>query len=66
MSRIVRHEDGSTTERCDNGNTITRDREGEVIEKTSTSNISYRISGNCRVTVTKDGDGRVINWQEHK
>jgi hypothetical protein len=56
------HEDGSTTHRYSSGS-ITTDSDGSVREATSQTT-THPLGIGEKITVTKDGEGNVINTQK--
>lgn len=57
------HRDGHTTTRFDDGTSITKNEEGETVEETSHEH-SFFFGLGDEVTVTRDGDGKIINAQD--
>ena len=58
------HEDGSTTERFSNGQSVTRDEDGSVRESTHHEfTVSNTLGVGDKITVTKDGEGHTTNIQ---
>jgi len=56
------HEDGSTTERFSDGTSITRNSDGSKREYT-THETSLPLGLGEAMTVTRNGDGNVVNAQ---
>jgi hypothetical protein len=56
------HSDGSTSERFSTGS-ITTESNGKVREATSQST-TWPLGAGEKITVTKDGDGKVVNVQK--
>ena len=57
------HEDGSTTERYSDGTSVTREADGSTREYTRHETV-HPLGAGDKATVTYDGDGNVVNWQE--
>lgn len=57
------HDDGSVTTRYRDGTSTTSDRDGNIREKTS-HETALPLGMGKKVTVTRDGDGKVINTQD--
>jgi hypothetical protein len=56
------HDDGSVTERLSDGASITRDPDGDVRE-VATKETSAFFGVGEKTTVTRDGEGNIINTQ---
>lgn len=56
------HDDESCTERFSEGTSITYEPDGTIRERTSQERDCFGLGG--EITVTRDGDDRVINVQE--
>lgn len=63
MSRKEYHKDGSVTERFSNGNTVTRNSDKSVREKT-THETTHPVGIGAKLTVTRDRDGKITNVQK--
>jgi hypothetical protein len=61
------HENGSSTERFSDGQSLTRDADGKVTEYSRPEDAGLPLLGlSMPIQVTYDGDGRVINTQHRK
>jgi hypothetical protein len=54
---------GGTTERFSGGTSVTRDDKGRTIEYTRHETL-FPLGAGEKLTVTRNGDGKVINVQE--
>ncbi len=57
------HKDGSVTERFSDGTTVTRNSDGSKRESTKHETV-FPLGAGEKITVTRDGGGKVTNVQE--